>query len=173
MKEQRRQLQARFKADPNDAQLRQALADHTRRHSEIEIKIFKDRVSHYPTDLKLRYALGSRLFRARQFDAAIPLFQQAQSDGRCRSESRLYLGRCFYEKGFTEQAVGTLQTAIQEADTLNSPLAMELGYWLARGLEASNRLAEAKKAYGDLIQFDYNFRDARSRLEKLVAGGDG
>lgn len=173
LKEQRRQLQARVKADPNDAQLRQALADQTRRQSEIEIKIFEDRVSRYPTDLKLRHALGSRLFRARRYDEAIPLFQQAQADGRCRSESRLYLGRCFYEKGFTEQAVGTLQTAIQEADTANSPLAMELKYWLARGLEASNRLTEAKKAYGDLIQFDYNFRDARSRLEKLVAGGDG
>jgi hypothetical protein len=47
-------------------------------------------------------------------------------------------------------------------------LALDLNYWLARGLEAAGDALEAKKVYGDLIQSDYNYRDARHRLEKLT-----
>jgi len=45
---------------------------------------------------------------------------------------------------------------------------MNLNYWLARTLEASKETEEARKVYGHLIQLDYNFLDARMRLEKLV-----
>jgi tetratricopeptide (TPR) repeat protein len=171
----RRELEARAQADPQNAELRQRLASHQARQSEIEIKLFQDRLALYPTDLRVHYLLGSRLFAARRFDDAIPLFQHSQADGRCRSESRLYLGRCFLEKGFCDQAVGTLRSALGELDSVSSKMALELQYWLARGLEASHQPAEARKTYGDLIQRDYNYRDARHRLKKLAppdpAGG--
>ena len=44
---------------------------------------------------------------------------------------------------------------------------------LARGLEASHHEEDARKVYGHLIQIDYNYADARQRLEKLVAGDEG
>jgi len=173
LKRHRRELQAKAKAEPDNAEIQQALAKHVARQTEIEIKLYQNRLEQYPTDLRLRFLLGTRYFAAGHYDDAIPLFQQAQVDGRCRSESRLYLGRCFYEKGFHEQVVGTLRTAIEEADSTTSRLALELNYWLARGLEASNQLSDARKTYGDLIQLDYNYRDARKRLEKLVATDTG
>ncbi len=171
----RRELEAQAQADPQNTELRRRLAGHKTHQSEIEIKLFQDRLAHYPTDLKIHFLLGSRLFTARRFDDAIPLFQHSQVDGRCRFESRLYLGRCFLEKGFSDQAVGTLRSALEEVESVSSKMALELQYWLARGLEAANQLSEARKTYGDLIQLDYNYRDARRRLEKLAppeqAGG--
>lgn len=167
----RRELQARLKAEPGEEESRKAVARHVALQNETEIKIYQDRLDHYPTDMKLRFQLGSRFLAARRYDDAIPLFQQSQADGRCRGESRLYLGRCFHEKGFFDQAAATLRAAIEELDSANSRLALELNYWLARGLEASGDFGEAKKVYGNLIRFDYNYRDARHRLEKLVGTG--
>ncbi len=173
LRHRHRDLLQQTKAHPKDPDARRALAEHDARRTGIEIAIYQDRLSRYPTDLKLRFQLGSRFFNAKRYDDAIPLLQQAQSDGRCRAESRLCLGRCFYEKRFHDQAIGTLRAAIEELDSASSPLALELRYWMARGLEGLNRSSEAKKAYGDLIQFDYNYRDARRRLEKLVASDVG
>lgn len=166
----RRELVAKIKADPGNRQLRQAFAEQAARQVEAEIKIFEDRQRQYPSEIRIRFMLATRFFAAKRYDDAIPLFQHAQSDGRCRTESRLYIGRCFYEKKFYDQAVGTLQKAVEEHESTDNPLAKELRYWLGRSLEALDRRDEAKEVYGHLIQLDYNYQDARQRLEKLAAG---
>jgi tetratricopeptide (TPR) repeat protein len=168
----RRALQAKIKENPQNQELKQALAKLAAEQNEVEIKIYQDRLDHYPTDMKVRFQLGSRYFVARRFDDAIPLFQQSQVDGRCRAESRLYLGRCFFEKKFYDQATATLKAAVDDLDSASSRLALELNYWLGRGLEASGEVAKARETYGSLIQMDYNYRDARHRLKNLVAADE-
>ncbi|MFH1420290.1 MAG: hypothetical protein ABII12_18610 [Planctomycetota bacterium] len=173
MNRHRRGLLAKLKADPQNPELRRALARHTANQTDAEIKIFEGRHQQYPSDMRIRFLLATRYFAASRHDDAIPVFQQAQADGRCRDESRLYIGRCFYEKKFYDQAVGTLRKTLGELPSTDSPLAMALNYWLARSLEASDNLEDAKKVYGNLIQLDYNYQDARQRLEKLVSAGEG
>jgi len=173
MNRHRRDLIARVKASPGDSALRAAFAKHAAAQVQKEIEIYEDRQRQYPSEMRIRFMLATRLFAAKRYDEAIPLFQQTQSDGRCRGESRLYIGRCFYEKKFHEQAVGTLQKAVDELESKDNPLAMELSYWLARGLEAAGRREEAKQIYGRMIQVDYNYQDARQRLEKLAASEKG
>lgn len=153
---------------PDDVQAQKSVQAYAAKLNDAEVRIFQERVSRYPTDSKNKFHLGVRLFKAAKFDDAIPLFQQAQLDGRFRHESRLYVGRCFFEKGFMEQAVSTLQHAVDEIDIETGKLSLELNYWLGRGLESLKRAEEARKVYGHLIQIDYNYRDARQRLEKLV-----
>jgi tetratricopeptide (TPR) repeat protein len=169
MNRHRRDLIARIKAAPADPALRTAFAKLAADQVRKEIEIYEDRVRQYPSEMRVRFMLATRFFAAKRYDDAIPLFQQTQSDGRCRGESRLYIGRCFYEKRFLDQAVGTLQKACEELESKDNPLAMELSYWLARSLEAAGRHDEAKQVYGQLIQVDYNYQDARQRLEKLAA----
>ncbi|HVP13123.1 MAG TPA: hypothetical protein VMV94_18250 [Phycisphaerae bacterium] len=169
----RRDLIARIKADPNDQALRRDLAHHIARQIEAEIKIYDARQRQYPSDMRIRYMLATRLFAAKRYDDAIPLFQQAQADARCRGDSRLYIGRCFYEKKFYDQAVSSLRKASEELESKDNPLAMELSYWLARSLEASDKPEEAREIYGHLIQLDYNYQDARQRMEKLGAANGG
>jgi tetratricopeptide (TPR) repeat protein len=169
----RRDLLAKVKAHPGDADLRKAVVELAAKQIDAEIKVYQDRQRQYPSDMRIRYMLATRFFAAKRYDDAIPLFQQAQADGRCRTESRMYIGRCFYEKKFYEQAEGVLRKAFEELETKESLVAMELQYWLARSLEAADKAAEAKEVYGHLIQLDYNFQDARQRLEKLGTADKG
>ncbi len=166
----RRELANRLKADPNNAALKEEFSHVTADQLQREIAILEERATQYPTEMRLRFQLAMRLYQAGRIDDAIPMFQMAQADGRSRTESRLYIGRCFLDKGFHEQAVGTLQKALEEADTTTGRLALELNYWLGRSLEAKGDLAQARQRYGHLITLDYNFRDARQRLERLVSG---
>jgi TolA-binding protein len=165
----RRELTEKAKEAPHDAAARNALAAHASAQTEAEIAIFQDRLTHYPTEARIRFQLATRYFVSRRFDDAIPLFQQALADGRFRGESRLYIGRCFYEKGFSDQAIQTLRGAASDLDSTTSTTALETSYWLGRALEKSNQASDARKVFGDLIQLDYNYRDARHRLEKLTA----
>ncbi len=172
MNRHRRILLAKLKADPQNPEPRRALSRYTSKQTEVETEIFEGRHQQYPSDMRIRFLLATRYFAAKRYDEAIPVFQQAQSDGRCGNESRLYIGRCFFEKKFFDQAVGTLHKTLSELPATDSPLAMALNYWLARSLEASDNLEDAKNAYGNLIQLDYNYLDARQRLEKLVAASE-
>lgn len=159
----------RIKADPNNEDLRREYHAHMVRQSEIETRIFEDRAQHYPTDLKVKYELALRYFHAKRYDDAIPIFQQSRADARLRTQSRLYIGRCFFAKEFHDQAIEVLKRAIDEMEIRTGSVANDVNYWLGRALEASGDLDGARKAYGYLIQQDYNYRDARQRLEKLVA----
>ncbi|MCG8409583.1 MAG: hypothetical protein MI923_30625 [Phycisphaerales bacterium] len=165
----RRELETKAKAKPDSAELKEQIEAHTRRQLEAETEIFEHRLKQYPTDLKIKFQLALRYFYAKRYDEAIPMFQQTVADGRVRAESRLYMGCCFYDKQFYPQAVETLRLAVNELESRTSSVAFALNYWLARALERSGEVGEAKKVYGHLIQLDYNYRDARQRLEKLVA----
>ncbi len=164
-----RELEAKVNTAPDDAALQEELQEHSRRKLEIETKIFEERSRFYPTDLRVKFQVAVRYFLAHRVDEAIPLFQQARSDGRVRAESRLYLGRCFCHKAFYSQAAEILRRGVDELEGRSDGVAFDLNYWLARALEADGAMKEAMRVYGHVIQLDYNFRDARQRLEKLVA----
>jgi tetratricopeptide (TPR) repeat protein len=161
-------LLAKRKADPDNAGLQEALQAQHAGQLEMEVGIFRDRLVHYPTESRFKFELGSRLFQLRHFDDAIPYLQQAAYDGRFRFESRLLVGRCFFEKGFNDQAISTLRGAVSELESNGSKVALELNYWLGRSLEKGGRTQDARGVYGGLIQIDYNYRDARQRLEQLA-----
>ena len=169
LKRRRRTLASSAQAAPDDAEARELLHAHDRKQVETETRIYEERRLQYPTDLRLKFELAVRYFRSGRNDDAIPLFQQSRADPRIRVASLLYAGRCFYNKRFHTQAVETLRRGLAEIETDTHQHVLELNYWLARALEASKEAGEAKKVYGYLIQLDYNFRDARRRLEQLVA----
>lgn len=168
-----RRLVAKVKANPKNTDMRKALAVHLARQNKMEVAIFRERAKRYPTDMRIRFSLGTRLFKAKRYDEAIPMFQQAQSDGRHRADSRLYLGRCFHEKGFETQAVEILSSALDDVESKTGDMAKDLSYWLARAQEAAGKPEDARNTYGHLIQLDYNYRDARKRLEALSAADEG
>jgi TolA-binding protein len=138
-----------------------------RRQLGFELTVYKERVSKYPTDLRLKFDLGRRLFQARKFDEAIPFFQQGRGDPKVRNACSLYLGRCFYEKDFFAQAAGILREAIEQYELTEDDVAKELNYWLGMALAKNGDTAEARQVLGKLMQLDYNYRDVRDRMEKL------
>ncbi len=135
----------------------------------FELAVYKERGERYPTDNRIRFEYGVRNFQASRFDEAIPLFQAARSDPKNRAACGMYLGRCFFRKGYHDQAIAALEEAI-ETHTLNDDdVAKTMLYWLGRAQQASGEAAAAKKTYGKLLQMDYNYGDVRARLDALPA----
>jgi TolA-binding protein len=135
----------------------------------FELGVFRERVERYPTDNRIRFEYGVRNFEAGRFDEAIPLFQTARNDPKNRASCGLYLGRCFYRKGYYEQAIATLEEAARDYDIADDDTAKNMLYWLGRSQEAARQASTARTTYGRILQVDYNFRDVRSRLDQLPA----
>lgn len=133
----------------------------------FELSVYKDRVERYPSDHRARFELGARRFRAGQFDDAIPLFQTARIDPKNRAACGMYLGRCFFRKGYFSQAISGLREAIEGYEFTDDDLAKTMRYWLGRALEAGGDVEAARKTYGEVLAVDYNFKDVRTRLDGL------
>lgn len=138
-----------------------------REQLKLELGIFHERVKQYPTDLRWRFEYGKRLFAARDFDHAIPVFQEARNDPKVRTQCGLFIGRCFYERGYHEQAIDVLTQAIGGYEMQGDDVSRDMHYWLGRAHEAAGHAAEALKVYGQLLTWDYNYRDVRERVDKL------
>lgn len=134
-----------------------------------ELDVSRERVAKYPTDMRMKYRLGVALFKAGEFDEAIPVLQQAQNDPRSRTRCLLLMARCFFEKGVPGQTRELLKDALESHEMPGDELGKEMTYWLARACEADGDRAEAVNQYGKLLRLDYNYAhgDARARLEKL------
>lgn len=133
----------------------------------FELTVYKDRVERYPTDNRLKFELAVRRFNAGQFDDAIPLFQSARTDPKNRVACGMYLGRCFFRKGYHSQAISGLKESIESYEVNDDELAKSMRYWLARAYEGGGDAESARKTYGDILTVDYNYRDVRVRLDAL------
>ncbi|MCG3131323.1 MAG: hypothetical protein FLDDKLPJ_02113 [Phycisphaerae bacterium] len=162
MKQLRRDVRAaREKGDA------EALREAQVNQIKFELAVYKDRMEQYPTDLRIKFEYAQRLFQGGRYDEAIPLLQAARSDPKSRAQCSLYLGRCFYKKGFFPQAVSTLSAALAEREMQDDDTAKEIAYYLGRAQESGGQVADARKTYGRLLELDYNYRDVRQRLESL------
>jgi tetratricopeptide (TPR) repeat protein len=146
---------------------REAVAEQRVKQLRFELTAFKERVARYPTDNRMKFEYALRLFQAGRYDDAIPLFQAARVDPKNRAACGCYLGRCFLKKGFYGQAVETFNEAMEAHEFEDDDLAKDLRYYLARAYEESGEVETARQVYGQILKFDYNYRDVRARLEGL------
>lgn len=148
---------------------REAAREHLKEQLKFELGVYKDRVRQYPTDLRLRYEFGKRLFAAAKYDEAIPILQEARTEPRVRHRCNLFIGRCFFEKGYHGQAIDILREAIEQYEAPDDDLGKEMHYYLGRAFEAGGQVPDALKVYGQLIQWDYNYRngEVRKRIDNL------
>ena len=98
-----------------------------------------------------------------------PMFQAVRSDAKNRAACGMYLGRCFFRKGYFSQSIAALQEAIAVHDFQDDELAKTMRYWLGRAQEGAGEPEAARKTYGDLLTLDYNYKDVRARLDALSA----
>jgi tetratricopeptide (TPR) repeat protein len=77
------------------------------------------------------------------------------------------LGKCFYAKKLHLEAQQQFETAIQQYELTGDPLGKELRYNLALAFEAQGKTPEAIEWYSNIVQQDYQYRDAAKRLESL------
>lgn len=164
-----RALKSEIEADPNNAELTQRLKEFRRNRVEQELAEYQLWSENYPTESKYKFEVGRRLFSLGRFDEAIPMFQQVRMDPKFRTEAGTILGRAFLEADFVEEAVDTLRGVIEEYQVRGDDRSKEIFYWYARALDAQQDFPAAIKAFSQVAQWDFNYRDVQQRIKKLRA----
>jgi tetratricopeptide (TPR) repeat protein len=162
-----RGIDEQLEAEPGRADLQAKRDEIVRQSNAFELEVFIERQKQYPTDMSIRFDLGLREYQVGRFDDAIVSFQQATRDPKRRIQALNMLGRCFLAKKLHQEAQGQFETAIQQYELTNDPLAKELRYHLAMSFELQNKLPQAVEWYSVIVQQDYQYQDAAKRLESL------
>jgi tetratricopeptide (TPR) repeat protein len=128
-------------------------------------------VENYPTDLQFKYEYGARLARNRQYDEAIPLFQEAQKDPRRKIAAMDKIGFCFFMKGWYADAIDIFTQAIDAYEIKDDGVAKDLRYNLARSYEQQGDTDKALEIYRKIAQLDFGYKDVRQRVDRLRGEG--
>jgi tetratricopeptide (TPR) repeat protein len=122
--------------------------------------------------MRFKYEYGRCLIKNKQFDQAIPMFQDARNDPRLKALSMDKMGLCFLLKGWHEDAIDIFNDALKECQVQDSAITKDIRYNLARAYEASNQTAKAIEFYRKLAQTDFSYKDVSQRLDKLRNPGN-
>ncbi|MFC1782614.1 tetratricopeptide repeat protein [Planctomycetota bacterium] len=162
-----RTLKKKIQQNKNDETLKRKLQQAQSQVLQTEIEHHKLCTEKYPTDMGIRFEYGKRLLRARRYDEAIPIFQEARRNPRHRLASLSNIGQCFFYKKWYADAVETFDQALELVETQESALAKELRYNLGRAYEADGKIEEALKSFRKVAQIDFNYLDVRKRIDEL------
>ncbi len=169
-----RALANKVREKPDDDAARQKYQEARKRQLAFELQEYTERVKNYPTDLALRYELGKRLYLAGKTDDAIGAFQQAKSDPKHRASAHEYLGRCYMDKGWLDEAIETLREGVEAHKLSDDRQALELRYLLmnalAQSAESGKNLEHAKEAQqlgSAILRTDIKFRDIQERMNTI------
>ena len=162
-----RMLKTALDADPTDAATKKEWEQHRRDQLKTELTHFRGAMQAYPTENRWKYETGRRLYELGEFTDAIPLLQQSQGDAKFRDDARLLLGRAFLAAEFPDEAAETLRNLIESYQIDADDKAKLMHYWYGRSLEAKGDEEEALKAYSQIAQWDFAYRDVQARIKAL------
>ena len=162
-----RTLRQAVQADPADAQAKQDYAQFVQEQINEELKEFQLAAENYPTEANLRYQVAVRLCKLQKYDEAIPILQQCRQDPKLRTDASVALGQAFLDAGFADEAVDTLGVVITDYVNKGDKRSIQMTYLYGRALEQKGDSEAAKKAYSQVTQWDFNYRDTQARLKKL------
>ena len=167
LKRMDRSMREEIAKNPNDPEIRKRYVEFNRERAETELGELTQWVEAYPTDTNYRFQMGQRLFQLGRHNEAIPVFQHVRNDPKYRVDATSFLGRSFLENQFVDEAVETLKASIEEYQLKGDEKSKEMYYWYARALEQKPDVPAAVKAYSQVAQWDFNFRDVQQRIRKL------
>ncbi len=161
-------------AAPDSEEYREKYDAAVKERLDFELGEYQDRVKNYPTDLRLKYEFGRRLFQANMLDEAIGMLQQATKEPKSRSASHVLLGRAFMQKDWLDEAIATLQEGFNNHEVKDDNVGKELRYDLMLahkkvGADKSDdeHLEKAQQHASALLQADINYKDIRDQLEAI------
>jgi len=166
-----RQAKARLNAEPNNDQARNEFSALEALFNTTELEHYRLCVENYPTDMRMKYQLGLCLMKNKQYDEAIPMFQEAHKDPHNKVEAMNNMGVCFYMKEWFTDAIDVFKQAIDSYEIKDDEVGKDLRYNLARAYEQQGQTTEALELYRKLAQVDYGFKDVRERVDRLRKTG--
>ena len=171
VKRRRREARRQLEADPTTSAAAKARVEElTQALNATELQHYTLCVEYYPTDLGAKYEYALRLMRNKQYNEAIPLFQEAQKDPRRKISAMSKIGSCFFLKGWYTDAVDVFQRAIGSYEINDDAIAKELRYNLARAYEEQGNKDGALEVYRKIAQLDFGYKDVSERVDRLRDG---
>jgi thioredoxin-like negative regulator of GroEL len=167
MNRMERSLRQAVQANPQDQDARQQYAQFVQEKTNEELEEYKLWSENYPTDANFRYQVAIRLYSLQKFDEAIPVLQQVRQDPKLKTDATIILGRSFLDAGYTDEAVDTLASVLSEYVHKGDKKSIDMTYWYGRALEQKNDISAALKAYSQVAQWDFNYKDVQGRIKKL------
>lgn len=157
-------LEAGVAADPDNEELKAALAARKADRLAEQVVESQKRVDQNPTDPQLRFELGSALYYSGDHSAAIPHLQQATRNPHIRTKVLLLLARTFRAKGMFDLAIKQLSDALADLvamDNTKKEVLYEKGliHTEMGGAEA------ALDCFKQIYEVDYGYRDVSTRVE--------
>lgn len=151
-------------------------ADHAEKAAAIQAEQLayqlaecQKRAEKFPTDLAIRFELGTFYFQAGKLSEAIAEFQKAQNNPHKRIAAMSYLAQCFAGRKMFDSAVRTLQNAIKEKVAFDDEK-KDLVYNLACVLESMDKKAEANEQFLIIYETDASYKDVAAKVDAFYAG---
>ncbi|MBN1807018.1 MAG: hypothetical protein JW837_17350 [Sedimentisphaerales bacterium] len=152
---------------PDDATMKTALEQLEKKLNDIELEHYRLVVINYPTNLAPKYEYAVRLLQNKQYNEAIPLFQEAQKDPRHKIASMNKIGYCFFMKGWLADAIDIYNNAIETYEIKDDATGKELRYNLACAYEENGNADKALEVFRKIAQIDFGYKDVSQRVDKL------
>ncbi|MES2475451.1 MAG: tetratricopeptide repeat protein [Verrucomicrobiota bacterium] len=157
-------LEAAAAADPDNEELKAAMAVRKADRLAEQVRDTQKRVDQNPTDPQLRFELGTALYNSGDYSAAIPHLQQATRNPHIRTKVLLLLGRTFRAKGMFDISIKQLADALADLvamDTVKKEVLYEKGLIHTEMGDKESALDCFKQIY----EVDYGYRDVANRVE--------
>ena len=154
--------------DPDD---RKKVADLSKEFRQRRIEVLSAREERHPQNMKIKMQLAELVMQLQDWSRAIPLLQKASQDPRQKTQALVMLGKCFMYDNKLPLAKSQFERAVPDLNPESHPdTYKEAHYLLARVCEDTGDAEKANHHYGEVLVVDYDYKDARERLEKLQGG---
>jgi len=157
-------LETAAAADPTNLELKTALEARQADRLAEQIQEAQRRVDQNPTDPQLRFDLGTALYNAGDFSAAIPHLQQATRNPHVRTRVLLLLGRTFKAKGMFDLSIKQLSDALADLHAMDH-VKKEVLYEKGLIHDEMGDKATALECFKQIYEVDYGYRDVAHRVE--------
>ena len=159
--------------DSGAAEDRKKVAEMVNELRQRRIEVLASREQRYPANMNIKYELAQLYMQLQKWPQAIPLLQRSSQDPRLKVKALVSLGKSFMYDKKIPLAKSQFERAVPDLDPNAAPETfLECHYWLARCAEALKDNGTAEKHFGEVLVVDYEYKDARERLEKLQTGGN-
>ncbi|HEX3855875.1 MAG TPA: tetratricopeptide repeat protein [Verrucomicrobiae bacterium] len=162
--------------DHQIAQLNPFDADHAEQVAKIQAEKLdfqlaecQKRVEKFPTDLAIRFEMGTLYFQAGKFAEAIQELQKAQGNPHKRLAAMSLLAQCFAKRKMFDLAARTLQNAIKEKVVFDDEK-KDLTYNLGCVLESMGKKEEAVEQFKIIYEMDIGYKDVAAKVDAFYAG---
>lgn len=155
--------------DANNPEHAPQLAQLAAEKLAFQLSECQQRVEKYPTDLSIRFELGTLYFQSGKIGEAIAEFQKAQGNPHKRIMAMSYLAQCFSKRKMFDLAARTLQNAIKESPGFDEQK-KDLIYNLGCVFEGMGKKEEAIEQFKVIYESDISYRDVGAKVDAYYAG---